>query len=137
MDFKNQMNVLVQLSLIDNDLSQKEKRMVYALGKANKMPEKDIDEILNYHLRHARHELPSLQNLTDDDKFDYLYHIVQLMKVDKQIYLSEIKFCEHLAVKLGYKKSVVSAISSKIFADSTLNVNMDQIKRIVGKYKRN
>lgn len=135
MDFRTQMNVLVQLALIDNELSQKEKRMVYVLGKANKMPEKEIDEIFNHHLRHARHELPSLQNLTEDDKFDYLYHLVQLMKVDKQVFLSEVRFCEDLAHKLGFKKSVVGVLSTKIFSDSTLGVDIDLLKNVVLKHR--
>lgn len=135
MDFRSQMSVLIQLSLIDNELSQKEKRMVYTLGKANKMPEKEIEEILSHHLRNARHELPNLANLSDDDKFEYLFNIVQLMKVDKHIYLSEIRFCEELAKKLGYKKSVVSEMSAKIFSDSAVAADRELLRSIVAKHR--
>ena len=136
MDFKSQLSVLVQLSLIDNQLSPKEKRMIYAIGKGNKMTEKEIDEILNFHLRHAQHELPDLEHLDENDKFEYLYNIVQLMKVDEKVYLSEIKFCQKLAVKLGFHKKVVGDLSTKIFSDPNITSEKSLIQEVLQKHKK-
>ncbi|MEQ6119313.1 TerB family tellurite resistance protein [Reichenbachiella sp. MALMAid0571] len=134
-DFNPQLSLLIQLSLIDNNLSPKEQRMIYALGKANKIPEKEIEEVFNYHLRHARHEMPTITNLSDEDKFDYLFNIVQLMKVDEQVYLSEIKFCQNLAEKLGFKKNVVKELSARIFSDPTLTIDKEGLKEQIMKYR--
>ncbi|MFY0651111.1 MAG: TerB family tellurite resistance protein [Cyclobacteriaceae bacterium] len=135
MDFNPQLSILIQLSLIDNNLSPKEQRMIYALGKANKIPEKDIEDVFNYHLGHARHELPTITNLTDEDKFDYLFNIVQLMKVDAQVYLSEIRFCQDLAEKLGFNKKVIKELSASIFSDPTLTADKEVLKERVMKYR--
>ena len=135
MDFHPQLSILVQLSLIDNNLSPRETRMIYALGKANKITEKEIEKVFNYHLGHARHELPLISNLTNEDKFDYLYNIVQLMKVDEQVYLSEIRFCQALAVKLGFKKSVIKELSAKIFSDPTVTADRENLMKKVLSYK--
>ena len=134
-DFNPQLSLLIQLSLIDNNLSPKEQRMIYALGKANKIPEKDIEEVFKYHLRHARHEMPTITNLSDDDKFDYLFNIVQLMKVDEQVYLSEIKFCQALAEKLGFKKNVIKELSARVFSDPTLTIDKEGLKEQIMKYR--
>ena len=135
MDITTQLSVLVQLSLIDNQLSQSEKRMIYALGKANKIPEKDIDFLFEDALGKKVQELPPIHNLTEEDKFEYLYNLIQLMKVDKQVYLSEIRFCEEMAEKLGYKKQVVSDLSSKIFSDPRIITDRNILLAIVKKNK--
>lgn len=137
MDFRTQMSILIQLSLVDNQLSPQEKRMIYTLGKANKIPEEDIDGLFEELLGKKRHELPPILNLTEDDKFDYLYNLIQLMKVDKKVYLSEIRFCEDLAGKLGYKKQVVSALSSRIFGDASFGMSREALIEIAKKYKLN
>lgn len=135
MDFNPQLSLLIQLSLIDNNLSPKEQRMIYALGKANKIPESEIEEVFNYHLRHSKHEMPSITNISDEDKFEYLFNIVQLMKVDAQVYLSEIRFCQELAEKLGFKKKVIKELSARIFSDPTLTLDKDGLKEKVMKYR--
>lgn len=123
------------MSLVDNNLDPKEQKMIYALAKANKIPESEIEEVFNYHLKHAKHEMPSITNISDEDKFDYLFNIVQLMKVDAQVYLSEIKFCQELAEKLGFKKNVIKELSAKIFSDPTLTSDKDGLRDMVMKYR--
>ena len=43
------------------------------------------------------------------------------MKIDGNVYLSEIKFCEAIAEKLGYNKKVVKLMSSKIYKDPAIS----------------
>lgn len=135
MDFRTQMSILIQLSLVDKQLSPPEKRMIYALGKANNIPENEIDELFDDLLGKKRHTLPPIVDLTDEDKFDYLFNLIHLMKVDKKVYLSEIRFCEDLAEKLGYKKQVVSILSSKIFGDSAFGPGWEELKSVAENYK--
>ncbi|UXP33156.1 TerB family tellurite resistance protein [Reichenbachiella agarivorans] len=135
MNFKAQMSVLVQLALIDNKLSNIEKRYVYALGKANGIPERELDAMFDELMGSKKLVLPDLGLLSEDEKFEYLYNIVQLMKVDKRVYLSEIRFCQKLATKLGYKASVVSELSSGIFSDPDVTGDRDHLKAMIQKHK--
>jgi hypothetical protein len=64
-----------------------------------------------------------------------LYNVVQLMKIDKEIYLSEIKYCEEVAEKLGFKKAVIAELSSKIYSDPSITSNKDSLKKAVLKYQ--
>ncbi|WP_221407843.1 hypothetical protein [Reichenbachiella faecimaris] len=45
MDIRTQMSILIQLSLVDKQLSPLEKRMIYTLAEANHIPKKDIDQL--------------------------------------------------------------------------------------------
>lgn len=135
MDFSTQMSLLVQLSLVDGSLSNNERDLIYSIGKSNDMTDEDIEKILHDHLRNSRHELPDMSHLTEDDKITYLYNIIQLMKVDKEVHLSEIKFCENIADKLGFKKKVVGELSTKVFSDGTVNADIEYIREIVSKFR--
>ncbi len=130
MSIKSQLSALIALAKIDGDFAGEERDLIYMIGKANGISEKEIMEIVDEPV-----PLPALSTMTDDDRFEYLYNIVQLMKIDNQIYLSEIKFCEELATKLGYKKGVISALSAKVFSDPMITSDRDSLKRVVKKYQ--
>jgi len=65
----------------------------------------------------------NLSTLTEDQKFENLYHLIQLMKSDGQVFKSEIHFCEQVAEKLGYKKGVVAELSARIYSDPTITAD--------------
>lgn len=135
MEFSTQMSLLVQLSLVDGSLSDSEQELIYSIGKSNDMTKEDIEKILHEHLRSSRHELPDMSNLSEDDKIIYLYNVIRLMKADKEVYLTEIRFCENIADKLGFKKKVVGELSTKVFSDGTVNADIEYLRGIVSKFK--
>lgn len=130
MSIKSQLSTLIQLAKIDGEFAGEERELIMILGKANGLAETDI-----LHLVDNPEPLPPLSTMSDEDRFEYLYNIVQLMKIDSQVYLSEIKYCEELAEKLGYKKSVISKLSSKVFSDPSITSNREALKREVKKYQ--
>ena len=130
MSIKSQLSALIALAKIDGDFAGEERDLIYMIGKANGISEKEIMDLVD-----EPEPLPALTTMTDDDKFEYLYNIVQLMKIDNQIYLSEIKFCEELATKLGYKKGVISALSAKVFSDPMITSDRESLKRAVKKFQ--
>ena len=129
MGIKSQLSVLINLAKIDGDFAGEEKSLIFMIGKANGINEKEVLDLVE-----NPEPLPALSTMTDDDRFEYLYNIVQLMKIDNQVYLSEIKFCEELAEKLGYKKSVISALSARVFSDPTITSDRDSLKKAIKKY---
>jgi hypothetical protein len=124
-----QLNILVQLATIDNEIADKELNMIRILGKANGIAEEEIDDLI----KNPR-PIGDLKSLTNDEKFEYLYNIVQLMKIDRRVYKSEIVFCEEMAIKLGYKKSVVGEISSKIYSDPSITADREELKQKIQKF---
>jgi uncharacterized membrane protein YebE (DUF533 family) len=130
MSIKAQLSALIQLAKIDGDFDGKEKLHILMVGKANGLSEAEIKEIVENPI-----PLPDIQTMTEDERFDYLFNIVQLMKIDSQVYLSEIKYCEELAEKLGFKKKVISALSSRIYSDPAITSNVDALRKAVRKYQ--
>jgi hypothetical protein len=115
--------------------------MIVSLAKANKVPEIEIMNLMDQNLKKKkRHdiELPKMDmpNMTSDEKFEYLYNIVQLMKVDSEVFLSEIRFCEDLAVKLGYDRKVISVLSQKIYSDPAITSDREKLQKEVEKYNK-
>ena len=131
MSIKAQISTLIQLANIDGEFSSEEKQLIYMIGKANRMKEEEIDDLIANPV-----EMPSVGTMSDDDKFEYLFQVVQLMKIDSQVYLSEIKYCEEIAEKLGFKKKVVSALSKQIYSDPTITTNVDALRKTVKEYEK-
>lgn len=129
---KEQLNVLIQLAASDNQVAEKEAKLIHMIGQSNGVTKEDIDEML----KNPGHPIGNLNTLTDDQKFEHLYHVVQLMKVDGQVFKSEIVFCEDIAARLGYKKGVIGELSSKIFSDPSITSDRDRLKQRAQKYLR-
>lgn len=130
MSIRSQLSTLIELAKIDGEFAGEERMMIMMVGKANGLKEEEIMDLVE-----NPESLPPLSTMSAEDRFEYLYNIVQLMKIDSQVYLSEIKFCEELAEKLGYKKNVISALSSRIFSDPGITSNREALKRAVKKYE--
>ncbi len=130
MSIKTHLSALIQLASADEDLADKEKELIYLIGKANGLAAGEIDYLMS-----NPQELDSASTLSDDDKFELLYNIVQLMKIDNEIFLSEIRFCEDIAAKLGYNRKVISELSANIYADPSITSDRALLKEKVLKYK--
>lgn len=130
MSIKSKLSVLVQLANIDGNFAGEEKTHIYMIGKANGITEDEIDAMVN-----NPEPMPDVSTMSEDDKFEYLYHLVQLMKIDSQVFLSEIKYCEEMAEKLGFNRKIISKFSSKIYSDPTITANVEALKKTMKKYK--
>ncbi len=130
MSIKSKLSVLVQLANIDGDFAGEEKDLIYMIAKANGISQEEVNDMIE-----NPEPLPPLSTISDDDKFEYLYHLVQLMKIDSQVYLSEIKYCEELAEKLGFRKNVISDLSAKIYSDPSITSNVESLRRAIQKHQ--
>lgn len=127
---KEQLNVMIQLAASDNEVADKEAKLIKMIGVSNGVSAEEIDEML----RNPGKPIGDLSTLTDDQKFEHLYHIVQLMKIDGQVFKSEIVFCENIAERLGYKKGVIGELSSKIFSDPSITADREHLKSKAQRY---
>ncbi len=129
------LNMLIQLALADNNMAESESNMIYMIGKANKIKEEEIRQMMDDHM-HKNPVKIEFQVLTEEQRFEYLYNVVQLMKIDSEVYLSEIRYCEKMAEKLGYNKGVVKEISSKIYADPAITSDRGVLMEMAQKYRK-
>lgn len=107
----SQLKLLVNLALIDDEVADKEKKYITNIGLANGLTEHDVAYLFG-----QNHEVIVPQGLSSDQKFDYLFSLVQLMKIDERLYKEEIKYCSQVASKLGYKQEVMFELMLKVSA---------------------
>ncbi len=112
---KEQLNVLINLAASDRNVGEKEAKTIHMIGKANGLSKEEVDNMMK-----SPQPIGNLHGFTEDQKFENLYHLIQLMKSDGHVFKSEIHFCEQIAEKLGYDKKVVAELSSKIYSDPTI-----------------
>jgi uncharacterized tellurite resistance protein B-like protein len=112
---KEQLNVLINLAASDRTVGEKEAKIIHMIGKANGLAKDEVEAMMK-----NPKPVGDLSSLTEDQQFENLYHLIQLMKSDGQVFKSEIHFCEQIAEKLGYKKAVVGELSSRIYSDPTI-----------------
>lgn len=127
---RDQLNILINLAASDNRVAEKEARTIKTIARVNGIPDEEIDNML----KNPR-PIGNLTNFTEDQKFEALFYLVQLMKADGQVFKSEIAFCETIADKLGYKKGVIKELSARIYGDPTVTADrkllMDQAHKFI------
>src|SRR5882762_11384104 len=126
---KEQRNVLINLAASDNSVAEKESKTIHVIAKANGISREEVEEMLK-----KPQPIGSLSSLTEDQKFENLYHLIQLMKSDGQVFKSEIHFCEEIAEKLGYKKGVVAEMSSRIYSDPSITADRTMLMNRAHKF---
>lgn len=131
MDMINrQLNILVQLATIDGTLAGKEKKLIEHIAKVNQVDNEVIGNLLS-----KPEPISDLDRLTEEERFEYLYLVIQLMKVDGQVFKSEIVFCESIAEKLGYKKKVVAELSKNIYSDPSITADREMLMSKSKRYR--
>ena len=122
-DKKQELNVLINLAASDMSVADRESKLIQLIAKANGISKEEVDTML-----HNPKPIGNIVSFTADEKFEHLYHLIQLMKMDGQVFRSEIVFCEQIAEKLGFKKGVVGEISQHVYSDPTITADRDMVK---------
>ena len=128
-DKKAELNVLINLAASDKTVADRESKLIQTIAKANGISKEEVDQLLS-----NPQPIGSINSLTNDEKFEHLYFLIQLMKMDGQVFRSEIVFCEHIAEKLGFKKGVVAEVSQHVYSDPSITADRDMVKQKAIKY---
>ncbi|MBU2914740.1 hypothetical protein [Reichenbachiella agariperforans] len=123
------LSLLVRLSKVDNFIAEPEAKMIHYIGSLHGMESNEIELIIDNPL-----PITDLHDLQPETKFEYLFNVVQLMKVDGKVFQSEIDFCEKIAMKLGYKPSVIADLSAYIYSDPNISTNRDFLRSIADEH---
>ena len=80
-----QLKLLTRLAGSDGSIDESELKLIQSLGHAHGLSEKEVAEIIKKPQGKIDYE-----RLTENERFDYLYNLVHLMKVDGEVYNQEI-----------------------------------------------
>lgn len=125
----NQMKLLISLAQIDGAVAPRERNYIINIGRANNIYPDQVIPLFD-----QRHNLIIPEDLSDDQKFAYLFSLVQLMKIDERMYREEIMFCSKIAANLGYDQQVMFELLLHVKAVAMTEEEMDELKKLVQKY---
>lgn len=128
-DKKSELNILINLAASDNKVEEKEAKLIHTIAKANGIGREEVDAMIK-----SPKPIHNVSGMTQEEKFEHLYYLIQLMKMDGQVFRSEIIFCEQMAEKLGFKKGVVSELSANIYSDPSITSDRDMLWKKASKF---
>ena len=79
-------------------------------------------------------KIGDLTDLPSDEKYEHIYNMVQLMKIDGRLYKEEIQYCAKMATRLGYDEEVLTELMLKIYSDPHITTDKDSLKSAIQKY---
>jgi uncharacterized tellurite resistance protein B-like protein len=124
-----QMKLLINLARVDGKVAVRERNYIVNIGRANGLYPDEIEPLFD-----QKHEPIVPEGLTADQKFEYIYSLVQLMKIDERMYKEEMQFCSDIANKLGYRKEVLIELMLEVKANEMQEYEMNTLKRLINKY---
>jgi uncharacterized membrane protein YebE (DUF533 family) len=124
-----QLKLLINLARSDGSVDEKERQYIINIGQANHLL---VAEILPLFSVEQNPIITS--NLTTEEKFDYIFSLVQLMKIDEKIYQNEIQYCAKVASALGYRKEVLVELMLKIRIAAMEKGEIDALKKLTATY---
>jgi uncharacterized tellurite resistance protein B-like protein len=122
------LKLLVNLARIDGDVAERERKYILNIGLANKVSGEDIKSLFE-----TDHDLVVPANLSAEERFDYIFSLVQLMKIDERLYQEEIKYCSKVASKLGYDETVMFDLMLHVRA-AMESGEMEILRKLTEKY---
>ncbi len=124
-----QMKLLINLARIDGEVATRERNYIRNIGLANDVNAAEIEPLFE-----QRHDLIVPTDLTDDQKFDYIFSLVQLMKIDERMYKEEIMFCSKIASKLGYDEQVMFDLMLHVKSAAMGSDEVNALKNLTKKF---
>ena len=126
-----QIRLLVNLARADGEVGEKERQLIINIGQANHLM---VAEILPLFSDENPNSVPD--NLSADERFNYLVGMIRLMKIDGRLYQAEMQYCAEVASKLGYQKQVLFDLMLQLTDSQQPDSEMEMLKRLSSTYLR-
>lgn len=124
-----QMKLLISLAQIDGKVAERERNYIINIGRANGLYPDEVEPLFA-----KQHELIIPADLTDDQKFSYIFSLVQLMKIDERMYKEELMFCAKIAANLGYQSEALFDLLLHVKTFDMPPAEMASLKALVQKH---
>ena len=102
---KKQINILIQLAEADKHFAKIEREMIFKIARDRNFPEETVNALIR-----NPEPIDSLGALSIEQKFEYLMSAIELIHIDQNVFESEVIFCKNIAIKLGFRKTVIDFI---------------------------
>jgi len=113
---EDQISTLALLAKVDDDVAKEEYDLILFIAEQLGLTKEKAEELFK-----SPNPIPDFKSVPKDEKFMYLFNVIKVMKVDGRVHPKEVRFCEKLAIKLGYKPGVIADLSQYVYADPSIN----------------
>ncbi|CAN5452683.1 hypothetical protein BH10BAC4_BH10BAC4_12090 [soil metagenome] len=124
-----QLKLLINLARIDGVVGEKERQYIITIGQANHLL---VAEILPLFSNDQPPVIPA--SLSKEQKFDYIFRLVQLMKIDEKVYGEEIKYVAMVASVLGYRQEVMFELMMKVKGLAMEHDEIEALEKLTATY---
>ena len=123
-----QPKLLINLARVDGVVVEKEKDYILNIGKANGIPAEEVTPLFA-----KGHDFAVPDNLPEQERFNYIFSLVQLMKIDERLYKEEIRYCARVASKLGYDQAIIFDLMLHVRVAMETN-ELENLRKLTAKY---
>jgi uncharacterized tellurite resistance protein B-like protein len=123
-----QLKLLINLARVDGEVVEKERNYIINIGAANGLSAEDMKPLFA-----GEHDFVVPNNISDKQRFDYIFSLVQLMKIDQRLYKDEIRYCARVASRLGYDQQVIFELMLHV-KEAMGDNELDELKKLTAKY---
>jgi uncharacterized tellurite resistance protein B-like protein len=123
------LKLLISLAQIDGAVAEQEMQFIMNIGKANGLKAAEIVSLVD-----RVHALVLPADLTEDDRFNYLLSMVQLMKADEKMFKEELLFCKKMAGNLGYDPQAMFDMLLYVKSSEMSDQEKADLKQSISKY---
>lgn len=124
-----QLKLLINLARADGSMGDLEKNYIINIGRANHLYPDEVEPLF-----YQQHEVVVPDNLTNDQKFEYIFSLVQLMKIDERMYKPELQFCSKVASRLGYQQQAMFDLLLHVRSEVMEQAEKEVLKKSLERY---
>ncbi len=123
-------STLLHLAGSDGQVSGSEMALIYKIAMAKGLPMFEVEQLTS---NPGEHQLDPDQ-LSDDEKYEYIYTIILMSKMDGRLDERELTTCSSFALELGYDEAVIPKLLQIVESDSDLTENKEELKSEIQNY---
>lgn len=121
---------LLHFAQADGKVSGSELALIYKIAVEKGIPMFEVEQMV----QNPPQEADDLDELSINDRFEFIYTIILMMKMDGILDDREAAMCSKYAVSLGYDEQVIPELLNMIKSDSDLSGNKEVLKQEVQKF---
>lgn len=123
-------NTLLHLAQVDGKVSGSELALIYKIAVAKRVPMIEVEQMI----QNPPQQAEDLEELSNDDRFEFIYTIILMIKMDGKLDEREFDASKKYAEALGYHHDVISQLMNLIEIDFELSENKQALKQEIQKH---
>ena len=126
---KNHIMNLVQLAKADGKISKSESGLLIKIGERNGVSAEEVFEMVD-----SSDDFFYKKPETDGQRFDQLYDLVEMMRIDGEVSPKELEYTTDIAEKMGVRKAVAWILVQSLVDGMALELPKDELKAKAAEY---